>query len=236
MQSFCGATKRRCFWGGVSVLTILPGLLCLCTGCGTGDYEQKLMNRKVVSKFDDYTPAENVPGTKMSIRVPKTFTIYSKGEKVDSKRIEPGIIGMAWVKRTYENFQKNGEDEKAYYCCFGTQENTTLDAVTRQLRTECEKIKGNNIAGDWADFMATTPTNNESKWRKLRCTAPMEFICKDKAGKERKQSEQGILEIYLHEEGGVVAIIVCRFPSVVEKDINHDDVSRNIAGGAMIVK
>ena len=214
---------------------LLPGLACLCLGCGTGDYEQKLRDRKVVTKFDDFLPAENVPDAKLSIRVPKGFNVLAKGGNIDAKRVEPGVLKAAWLKRTYEKLVKDGDNEKPCYCYIGTPEQISQDDLAKQFRNELNAINGNNIV-DWADFQSEAPDTREVKWRKLRCTAPMEFYCKDKAGKEQFQTEPGVVEVYVREEGGVIVIVVWKLPASIEGSVKLDELSKLVAGGITIVK
>ena len=54
-------------------------LLCLCLGCGTGEYELRIAQRKTTSPFDGLLPAEELAGTRVSIRVPRGTTLLPDG-------------------------------------------------------------------------------------------------------------------------------------------------------------
>jgi hypothetical protein len=233
-SAFDGSSVERFHWT-ISGFGLLPVLACLCSGCGTGDYEQKLRDRKVVTKFDDFLPAENLPDAKLSIRVPNGFNVLAKGGNIDAKRVEPGVLKTAWLKRTYEKLVKDGDNEKPCYYYVGTLEQISQDNLARQFRSELSAVKGNNIV-DWADFQSETPDMREVKWRKLRLTAPMEFYCKDKAGKEQFETEPGVVEVYFHEEGGVIAVVIWKLPASIEGGLKLDELSKLVAGGVTIVK
>jgi hypothetical protein len=233
-SDFDGSSVKR-FHGTVLAFSLLPGLACLCAGCGTGDYEQKLRDRKMVSKFDNFSPAEKIPDAKMSIRVPMGFNMLARGGNIDAKRVDPGVLKTAWLNRTYEYLVKDRDMEKPCYCYVGTVENIPQNDLAAQLRNGLTAIKGIAIV-DWTDFQSETPDTREVKWRKLRCTAPMEFYCKDKAGKERFQTEPGVVEVYLREEGGIVAVVVWKLPVSIEGRVKLSDLSKLVAGGVTIVR
>ena len=196
---------------------------------------KKLRQRRVVTKFDDFLPAENVPDTKVSIRVPRGFNVLNKGGNIDARRVDLAPVPVPWLKRTYENLVKDGDNEKPCYCYVGAPEKITADDLAKQIGTVLSALPGNAIV-DWADFSGEKPDMSEIKWRKLRCTAPMEFYSKDKAGKEQFQAEPGVVEVYFREEGGVFAVVVWKLPVSIEGSVKLGDMTKLVAGGVTIAK
>src|SRR3989304_1296552 len=69
-------------------------LLGICWGCGTGEYERRLEARiaelKTESKFKYLASAVDVPGTRVSIRIPQDFnnTSLIEGAMIDGKPVD----------------------------------------------------------------------------------------------------------------------------------------------------
>jgi hypothetical protein len=225
----------RCFFPVVGGFVLLAALAVVLAGCGTGDYEQKLRDRKIVTKFDNFLPAENVPEAKIAFRIPGGFAPLAKGPKIDPKRTEPGVLKASWFKRVYETLLKDGDNEKACYCYVGAVEKLASADFEKQIKAELAAIQGNAIV-EWTDFQGEKPDAETVKWRKIRCTAPLEFYGKDKAGKEQFQTEPGIVEVYFREEDGVVAIVAWKLPASLENGLKLGDISKLVAGGLTIAK
>ena len=115
--------------------------LFFCGGCGTGDYEKKLDDRidklKVGSKFNLLSSPINVPGTQVSIRIPKKSDSNQKafenllsggfenpplqestepdGKPIDPKRLKPNVLDVTDLKLTFEGFVPDAKQGKQPY-------------------------------------------------------------------------------------------------------------------------
>ena len=203
-------------------------LLSLCLGCGKGGGPPDLVG-----------PAEDLPGTRVSFRVPTCMTLLPDG--TDAKRAKPlipfQIPGMQ--QRTYEGFVKDGVgSEIPFYChvlVVATPKAPGQD-VSSQLRSAMSKIPGNAPA--LTDFLAVSPEGKESKWQMMRLPAATnEFYCKDKAGKETYKPLNAIGEMYLHEEAGFSVMIAWRLPEYIEKNVGNvglAELAKATAGGVTV--
>jgi hypothetical protein len=221
---------RKCF--SVNIL-----LLSLCLGCGTGDYEAKLDHRKVTSKFDVLLPAENLAGTRVSIRTPSEFKLPPLAEgTADVKRYKPGVVTVPGLKRTCEGLIEDAaKGQIPFYCHIGVIEASADQAkkTAEQLQAEVAKLpKGETV--QWSPMQVATPNGRESNWQMLRLACPQEFYYKTKEGKDTFTTMDGILEVYLHEEGGYAVVIVWRLPSSVEQNVGLPDLAKLMAGAVSV--
>ena len=61
--------------------------------------------RQAAAKFDKLGDPQNVPGTPVSIRIPRAFTSPPLAEgAADARRVKPGIVTIPGLKLTYEGF------------------------------------------------------------------------------------------------------------------------------------
>ncbi len=212
-------------------LFLLSVLVCLVLGCGTGSYESRIGSRKTASKADNLPAAEDLPGTKVSIRVPGLLGQPLAEDANNAKRVKPGLFTLPGLKRTYEGFVKDSTGgEWPYYCYFGVVEGADAQNVTGKIRTEL----GNN-AGDWADFPCETPDGRGTTWKKLRLTANQEFYYKNKDGQGKDlPNTPGLLEVYVHEEAGTAVIVAWRMPAALEASVALADLAKTTAGGMSI--
>ncbi len=219
-------------------------LLCLWVGCGTSGYEQRLEGRgartpaqaaQAAAKFDKLNNPQQVPGTPVSIRIPRAFTSPPLAEgTADARRVKPGIVAIPGLKLTYEGFVKDSaEGQMPYYCYVGVTSGP-LQNVEPQLRNELAKQFQGGMT-DWTDFSCETPEGQTIQWRKLRLLGKQEFYYKDKEGKEHYPSKvDGVLEIYLCEKGGQVVIVAWRLPAGIEPNVALGELAPLVAGSVSV--
>lgn len=213
-------------------------LLCLCfVGCGTSDYEAKIGQRKAGGAPDALLPAEDLPGTRVSIRVARRFDSPALAEgAVDAKRVKPGIVTIPGWKRTCEGLVKDAAGgQMPFYCYIGVVEKPAGAGqnAADQLLAEVKKLPEGN-AVQWADFQATSPEGRDSKWRMLRVTCPQDFYYKEKDGKDGSRSMPGILEVYVCEEAGFSVVMVWRLPTSLEQNIGLGELVKQMAGAVSV--
>jgi hypothetical protein len=212
-------------------------LLCLCWGCGTGDYEARLDKNlgdlKKGSKFNELNPAQELPDSKVSIRIPNIFQGPPLPETTEDRRKNPMLL--PGLKLTYEAAIEDKEHGfLPYYCYVGI---SGLPASQVELNLPSQYTIQNFAVIQWAPFSAKTAEGRETQWKKLRVTGDMEFNYKTPNGQERYQKMPGILEIYLYQEPGApVVIIAWRMPANIEGplQVNLDKWAALIAGSVTV--
>jgi hypothetical protein len=216
-------------------ILFLSASLCLCLGCGSGDYEAALANRKTSAPADTLSPAQDLPGTKVSIRVPASLGSPLVG--AEDSRTKPGIITIPGLKLTYEVRLKDSEGgEQPYYCYVGAVEAAAspMQAVTNDIQGALATLPKRTNLGNWADFPVQAPDGRQIPWRKIHCTGEQTFLYKDAKGQAKPIPLPGTLDVYLHEEGGFVVVIAWRMPTSVEQALRLDDLARSTAGGVSV--
>jgi len=191
-------------------------LLGLCLGCGTGDYESRIGQRKASSAPEVLGPAEELAGTRVSIRMPRCMTLLPEG--TDAKRAKPLPFPMSGAQqRIYEGFVKdNAEGQIPFYCYIIVREVPKVPGVNlmSQMQTTMGKLQ-------FSEFQAASPEGRESKWQMARELNKDEFYYKGKDGKDALQPMDAIAEGYLHEEAGFFIIILWRLPASIEKNVGN---------------
>ncbi len=105
---------------------------CVCQGCGTGEYENRLTgqltNLKKGSAFQQLYDAAPLGSTPVLVRVPKVFSQSFRegsvvnGKAVDPRRVKPPEMDLlGGLKITYEAFIPDSDGiEKPYYLYLAT--------------------------------------------------------------------------------------------------------------------
>ncbi len=214
-------------------IVVLSLLAAFILGCGTGEYESRLGTRKQTSKFDDFSAAEELPGTKVSVRVPSRFGLAPAH---DDKRFTPVVFHLPGLKRTWEAFVKDASGgEQPYYCYFGVSAEPAAN-VMNSIRNELGNHPNCDIV-EWQDFQGEKPDGRGNSWRKLRFLADQPFFYRDKDGKERVHpSLRGLLEVYVHESAGTTVIMAWRMPAALEASVGLSDLARLTAGSITVVQ
>ena len=130
------------------------------------------------------TPRD-VPGTPVSIRIPRAFTSPPLAEGAgDARRVKPGHRHHprpeAHLRGLRRRIQVDGQ--WAYYCYVGVT-NGPLQNVATQLRDELAKKFPGGMS-DWTDVSCETPEGQTIQCRKLRLLGKQDLYYKDKDGKE----------------------------------------------------
>lgn len=213
-------------------------LLSLCLGCGTGEYESRIGQHKGGAAAPDLLgPAEELPGTRVSIRVPRCMALLPQG--TDPKPA-PGIpFPMPGVQlRIYEGFVKDSDGGQIpFYCTLFTMETpkTPGGNLLNQMKTTMAKVSGQEP--QFVDFQATSPEGKESKWQMGRATDKDSFYYKGKDGKDSLRPMDAIGEMYLREEAGYSIIVGWRVPANIEKnvgDVGLAELAKATAGGVSV--
>jgi len=210
-------------------------LLGLCLGCGTGEYESRIGQRKASSTPDVLGPAEELAGTRVSIRVPRCMTLLPEG--TDPKRSQ-AIPAPGAQQRIYEGFVKDSDGgDIPFYCYFIAMELPKAPGVNllSQMKSVMEKMPGKP---QFAEVHVTSPEGKESKWDMAHAADKSEFYYKGKDGKDSLQPMDCVGELYLREDAGFFVMIAWRVPSNIEKNVGDIGLAElaKLTAGAVSVK
>jgi hypothetical protein len=221
-------------------------LLLLLSGCGTGEYEQRLATRSTRAQnalnFNELYAPQPLPGTSVSVRVPVLFKesplvegVPGKdGKPIDPRRVKPTLFELPWLKYTYEGFVDNPAGGKLPFYCYVAAVNKAAGGVNNpEPDWKGQLSNKGGVAGDWTDFQGQSPEGRPVAWRKLHFTGPQEFCTIDKNGQEQYVQLPGVLDIYLHEEAGSYVLIAWRMPASVEQQTDPTKWSQMMTGCAI---
>jgi hypothetical protein len=214
-------------------------LLLLLVGCGTAEYERRLAARvakgQAADKYSELGDPQELAGAGISLRLPRAFTSPPLAEgAADARRVKPSVANIPGLKRTDEGFiQDSAGGQQPYYCYVGVT-NGPLQDVAAAVKNELGGKQGKT--SDWSDFQGDAPDGAASPWRKLRFDGDQEFCYKNKNGQEEFQTMKGVLEVYLHEEGGQVVIVVWRMPAGIEGNVGLARLAPLVAGSVSVKK
>ena len=197
-------------------------LLSLCLGCGTGEYESRIGQHHgggaAAGGADLLGPAEDVAGTRVSIRAPLGMTLLPQG--ADPKRTKVPAVAFPGVQlRNYEGFVKDsGGGDIPFYCHIlvaKTPAGTSFDKV------KTEMAKGFGHGAQLTDFPVASPEGKETKWQMVHAASKDEFFYKSKDGKEAPQSMDDVEEGYVCEMGGYAILVGWRVPSSIVQNVGN---------------
>jgi len=213
-------------------------LLGLCLGCGTGEYESRIGQHRVgstASAPDLLGPAEDLPGTRVSIHAPRCMTLLP--QEAEPKRSKSFPLPGA-QQRIYEGFVKDSEGgEIPFYCYIIAMEIPKVPGLNlmSQMQTAMTKAPGN--APQFVEVQVTSPEGKESKWQMAHGPDKDEFYYKGKDGKETLRPMDAVDEAYLREEAGYIVMVLWRLPSHIEQnvgDVGLVQLAKATAGGVSV--
>ncbi len=220
--------------------------LCVVCGCGVGEYSKRmesgLSSLKQGSVFKELGASKDVPGTKVSLRLPPALSqTLSKGATVegavvDDARLTPAGLEWPALKETYEAFIPDSEKGKIpYYLYVSVPDpgSTTFDKVKTLVITRL----GDRFAegrGEWQDEAITTPEGGSINWKKLRATGEQDFLYVDPSGKASTRKMKGIVDAYLCEQGGVIVLLAWRVPESIEQNARLAELSKLVCGAVAV--
>jgi hypothetical protein len=217
-------------------------LLLLLVGCGTGEYERRLGERnakiqaKAALKFNVLAAPLELPGTGVSIAVPKSLADPPLAENADPRRLKPPTLAIPGQKLTYEGFVQDSEGgQLSYYCYLGVTPGS-LQEVVGEVQKEAMGNQRRRGGLAWTDFEGEQRDGLMNKWRKVRIDKEQEFYYKPKNGQEQFPAMPGALEIYLYDAGGQVVVMAWRLPTSIEKNVGLASLMPLVAGSVSVKK
>jgi len=220
-------------------------LLISVSGCGTGEYEQRLTGTegriKQGSVFASMRPAAPLAGTSLKIQIPSSFVSQPFNEQtqvdgapIDPQRLKPPAdLPLMGLQHTYEEFFADASGGKmAYYCYLAAVDkaNVTNEPIM-VLRRQMQSVFPKSVS-KVEDIQCETPQGQSIEWQKLRATGPQAFYYVDQGGKADFREMDGALEIYSRTEGNTIVMVVWRVPSSIEgpQYVNLQTVAPRVAG------
>jgi hypothetical protein len=203
-------------------------MLGLLLGCGTGEYERRLEGRivslKTGSKFNILSPAIDIPGASLSIRIPQEFNItpLSEGEMLDGKpidgrRVKPAVIDIPDLKATFEGSINDRDDGKqSYYLYVAVSKGANRGNLPKLMQADLAS-KFNNTS-QLAVLQAPTPEGRSIDWQQCRGTGNQLFyyVLPPPGGEGQFRQMPGAVELLFHEENDALIILVWRMPTGIE--------------------
>lgn len=218
------ATVRRAMF---LLLAITLGTLA---GCGTGEYEQRLdvTVQRLKAAANQLRPPMPVPGAPAyTIQLPGACRTALEG--ADARRMKPGSINLPGTVTVYEVMVEQGDGEQPYYVYVGTVTGQALGTITSNLQNDVKNQL--TLDGTWTAKAFPAPNGGAAvTWQVLRAKGKQVFYNLDGDGKETYPSQEGLLDIYLREEGGNIFIIAWRMPQAVENSSQMSRWAPQVAG------
>lgn len=241
------------FVGFSSVAMVL--LLCVCSGCGTAEYEKRLGATKgrlsTESPFELMYQSTAIPGTRVEIRVPQYIDAQRRdffkaaplvegsavdGKPVDPRRLKPPLAELADVKLTYEGSIEDGDHGWIPYYCYLAV--TDLSKRGKKDQTLWIQQRLRNALPDstdtWKDVACKSPTGQMLTWKKLRSTGKQEFYYVDPDGNGRFIEIDGLMEFYSRTEGNFLIVIGWRMPESLEALVKLKEWAPRVAGSVTL--
>jgi hypothetical protein len=214
-------------------------LLSLCLGCGTGEYQSHIgQSRGGAAGGDLLGPAEDMAGTRVSIRAPRCVTLLPQG--TDPKRAKTIPIPLPGIQqRTYEGFVEDTDGGKTpFYFHVMTMEVPKAPGMNfmDQMKAGMSKVPG-AAAPQFTEFQATGPDGKECKWQTARKSDKDDFYYKGKDGKDSLRSMPDVEEMYMREDAGYLIMIAWRIPANIEQNVGGvglAELAKAAAGGVSV--
>ena len=232
------------------------GMLLLGTvwGCGTSEYEARVEKRlrelQSGSKFNFLSDPIDIPGTSVSIRLPKkndanknSFPTSTdgfvnpplkegamvNGKAVDAKRLKPGMIEINDLKVTYEGtILDRNKGNQPYYLYIAVSTGTSRENFPRIMRNAlAEKFPDTT---ELTPYQAQTPEGRSINWQMCRGTSNQEFYYVSEKGQGQSIQLPGTFELFFLDENDTLVTLAWRLPTSIEQNIEYDLWKNMVAG------
>jgi hypothetical protein len=220
--------------------SLLPSvvLLCLCLGCGTGEYESRIGQHRTggaaAAAPDLLGPAEELPGTRITFHAPRCMTPVPQG--ADPKQVKAVPFTLPGMQmRAYEGFVKDSaEGQMPFGCCIMAIDASKAPGMNL---AQMQNMMGKGAAGPATDLKAAGAGGKEISWQTLRVSQKQEFPYKAKNGAESSPSMDAIVEMYFCQDSGYLIFVAWVLPASIEQnigDVGLADLAKAVAGGVSV--
>lgn len=217
-----------------SLLT--ASLLCFCLGCGSSDYQSRIAKRAGAAPASLVGPAEQIPGTRVSVCVPRGMTLLPPG--TDPKRMNSiPFPAPGSQQRVYEGFVADSVGgQTPFYCYILTLElPKNMPQNFMNLMKNAPTKSGKPM--QFTECQTTSPEGVSSTWQVSHESDKDDFYYKQKDGTDKLQSMAAVGDLYIREEAGYFVFLAWRVPSSIEKsvaDVGLAELAKAFAGGVTV--
>jgi len=228
-------------FSGKSLAAALAVAVCLCQGCGTGEYERRLNQRVQTlgseSAFAGLGQVVDLPGTPLQLSLPSALARVEAG----AGRVNPPFMEIPDRKLTYEGFITDAQGGKQHYYCYvaistvaAVGEGSPINPIYNRTRAAFPDL---NVTTE--DVHIKTPEGRAIVWQRFRFTGMQGFFYADQTGQQKSVDMDGILEVWarLEQEAGFHVIVVWRVPSgIAGKDYANLAERASLVAGSIRLK
>jgi hypothetical protein len=226
-----------------SLAAALVVVVCLCQGCGTGEYERRLNERVKTlgaeSSFAHLDQTVDLPGAPLTLGVPGALTRL--GESVDPGRLNPPYMEIPDRKFTYEGSVTDARGGKQHYYCYLAVSSVAAVGSDSPLKLihQRARVQFPGMAAGTEDVHIKTPEGRAIVWQRFRMTVKQGFFYIDQGGQQKSVDMDGILEVWarLEQEAGYHVVVVWRVPAAIAgKDYANLAERASLVAGSIRVK
>jgi len=241
--------------GGIGYLLplALAGGALLFGGCSSRDYEHSmqsglddLRHRTALAKLYG-TPAD-LPGTHLSIRVPRAFNMsfqegsVQDGKPIDERRVKIPGLTFPGLAVTYEaRVEDSAGGRIPYYLhVFAIPRDDTRKFLSASLVASRPDTTGDlyhqiekafaDTHSSWVQIDCPTPNETQLAWQCLRVRGEQPFHYLRSDGRELYAKMPCLLEVYARSEGAYLVLLAWRVPTSVEDAAGIAELGRLVAG------
>jgi len=159
-----------------------------------------------------------VPGTPVSVQLPKVFKAALQPEGTDQRRLGVPKVDIPGLKLTYEGTVLDGEQGQASFYCYlavakapeGRAENPR-SYLRNQLQINLVDT-ATKTRLSWQPIDCKNRLGELNTWDKVEVDVEQEFRYVDKKGQESYQTWDGRIEFFVRREGDLYLIVGWRAP------------------------
>ncbi len=209
-------------------------------GCGTGDYEKLLDKRindlRTGSKFNILSSPIEVPGTQVSLRVPKKESsninafegqlsggfespplqesASPDGKPYDPRRLKPNVVDLPDLKLTFEGFVEDSKHGKqSYYLYVAVNTRASRGNIPKSMQADLGSKISN--ATPLTELKGTTPEGGDVIWQMCQATGnqPFYYINPQPGEEGRFAQLRGTIQMLFLEENETMVMLIWRYPA-----------------------
>jgi hypothetical protein len=212
-------------------------LMSLCLGCGTGEYESRIGQHRgggAAGGDELLGPAEQLAGTRISIRPPTCMTLMPPG--ADSKRSKVPALSLPGLQmRVYEGFVKDSDGgDIPFYCVVMAMDVPKGMNMGSQVQAMASAQPGKPQV---TEVQVTGPDGKDNKWQTAHGGGKDEFYYKGKDGKEAPRPMDAVAEMYAREDAGTFIMMAWRVPANIQQNVGNvglSELAKAAAGGVSV--
>jgi len=215
-------------------------LLCLSTGCGTGEYESRMRSRldelwqadslrpKVFLRdlYGYIEPENALANGRVNLRVPEAFEVVwsegavdpNTGQPLDERRLYPAGVELPGYNRTYEalvNVPDDPDGRQLRYFLYLAADRTapgTLEQIAAEL-IDMFKQAAPSTPDQWESIEIENQADGEIKtWVRMRIGGEFFFHMYKSGQHVGWQKQPAVIRLYLYEGEGHFVILASKTP------------------------